>query len=301
MKGILDSLFLMRRIFKMNSVKKVLVLGASGLVGRYVYEHLQKNNFEVFGTYHKHKTAGLIPFDIAFDNPDALPDAEYAVVCSAIAKIDSCESDIGFQTNVAGTERTLLSLLKRGIVPVFISGSVVFNGEGDYKEDDAKNPANAYGIQKTIVENFISSHFKDYLIARPGKIFGVKQGEGIFSEWIEKFKSGQEIKCARDEILSLTYAGDFARAILEMISRDLRGVFHINPSEYKSRLEFAREFFNHLHLDAKIQECSLDDFPFSEKRARRMYLDASKFGNLTGFRYTEPAICYDMIKQNFKR
>ena len=56
----------------------------------------------------------------------------------------------------------------KNIIPIFISGGVVFDGQGNEKENDERNPINIYGKQKVIIENFLFG-LENYLIIRPGR------------------------------------------------------------------------------------------------------------------------------------
>lgn len=285
--------------------KGILILGASGLVGRYLFNYLKRQQKKVIGTYHKNKSPGLLYFDVTKSLIDtlSLDDIGYAVICSAITKLDRCKNnpELSYSVNVKGLEKIMAELDKKDILPIFMSSASVFDGvEGGYKEEDKRNPTSLYGKQKLEVENFIFSNFKDFLIIRPGKVFGVKKGEGVlFTEWLEKYKQRQEIRCADDEKLSPIYAEDVARGINLLIDMNERGIYHVNPPIHLSRFEMAQSFFNYLGIrDARIIRCSIDDFDFLEKRSKNTFLDASKFIKKTGFKFTPLEECFELIKQN---
>lgn len=289
----------------MSGKQRTLIIGASGLIGRYLFDFLKQQKREVVGTYNRNKNANLIHFDLLESPIKDLPikNIKYGVICSAIAKIDECKKNPVYsrKVNVSGVEKIISYLSEKGIVPVFISGAVVFNGVGGEKEEDKRNPANLYGEQKKEVEDFIIENFKDYLIIRPGKVIGKKIKEGgLFADWLLKYKNKDKILCAYDEEMSVTYAGDLAKAISLLMKRDLRGIFHINPQWHYSRFQYALDFFSYLKIkDVKLERCSLDNFNFLDKRAKNAFLDSSKFIRETGFEFTKSGVLYEMIKQNF--
>ncbi len=283
-----------------------LIVGASGLIGRYLYQHLQSCGSRALGTYHSNGQHGLVHFDITCSPLHTLPleGINCAIICSAITTLDRCKQDpeLSYQVNVLGIERVLSHLDQSGILPVFLSSASVFDGQrGNYREDDERNPISVYGEQKVEVENFIFSSLREYLIIRPGKVFGLARGEGVlFSEWLARYKEGKPILCADDEQLSPTYAGDVAQGIQKLLAINARGVYHLNPPEHFSRYDLAAQFFHHLGItDVSLQRCSIDDFHFAEKRGKNTYLDASKFIQETGFVFRPLVASYrDVVSAN---
>ncbi len=284
-------------------LEKILVLGASGLIGSYLYKELKEKNYETVGTYSSKERPGLIHFDLAKDNPNSLPldNTKYLVICSAVTKIDNCHNnqEHSHAVNIEGISRVLSEAYSRDIVPVFLSSASVFDGvTGNYKEEDRRNPTTTYGKQKETIEDLMFSNSS--LIIRPGKVFGVNASEGVlFTDWLEKYQNSQEIKCADDERLSPHYVEDVARGISALLMLNAKGVYHTNPPFFKSRYEMASDFFSHLGItDANLVRCSIDDFSFSEKRPRNTYLNADKFIRKTGFTFTPLEECFSLIRDN---
>ena len=282
--------------------KKILIIGASGLIGRYLFRHFSNNGNEVIGTYYRTRRNFLFPFDVTNPSFDNLPSEkfDYAILCSALSKIDECKKNPEYsrKINVEGLEKVLSLLSEKSIFPIFISGAAVFDGFGQEKESDLRNPANLYGAQKLEVEDFIKKYLASSLIVRPGKVFGVNKGEGIFSDWLQMYKNRQQILCADDENLSLTYAKDLARGIACLIEKKAEGVYHINPPEHYTIFEIASKFFDFLGIkNANIIKCSLSDICFFDKRAKNVYLNASKFIQQTNFRFTPINRCFELIKK----
>ena len=286
---------------------KIIILGASGLIGHYLKEELTKQGREVIGTYYNDKKEGLVNFDVTNSslNDLDLQNVKYAVLCSAMTKLDECKKnpERSREVNIVGLKKVLSELAQKKIIPIFLSSASVFDGiDGNYNEESKKNPTTVYGEQKAEIDDFITSNFKDYLIIRPGKVFGVKKEEGVlFSNWFEKYKKEEEIICADDEKLSPIYVEDLARGIILLIGNNKRGIWHLNPQEHYNRFEMANNFFNYLNIkNAKIKRCSIDDFDFLEVRPKNTFLDASKFIKETEFKFTKLEECYELIKESKK-
>ncbi len=285
-----------------ESGEKTIILGASGLVGRYLFEVFKKSGIPVIGTYNKNEKKELVYFDVLNSSIDELDTkgVKYAIICSAMVGVDNCKKNLDYsrEINVNGIKKLIKEFSNRQIIPVYISSIFVFDGNGNYKEEDFRNPANEYGKQKKEVEDFIIENIKEYLIIRLGRVFGISENEGIFAKAIEKYKKNQEILSNDFEEISLTYAGDIARGIKMLLERNKTGIFHLESEGHKNRFEIVADFFNYLGIkDAKIKKCSMEDFNFLEKRAKKQFSDSSKFLR-EGFEFTPIEKCYDMIKKN---
>ena len=143
----------------MENNQGILILGATGLIGNHLYNFLKKTGKKVIGTYNKDKQESLFYFDITKSSLDELPlsNISYAVICSAITKLDDCRDnpEYSHKVNVESTEKLIIELSRRGIVPVFLSSGAVFDGAlGGYKEDSPRNPLSIYGEQKLEVEDY---------------------------------------------------------------------------------------------------------------------------------------------------
>jgi dTDP-4-dehydrorhamnose reductase len=283
--------------------EKTFILGASGFIGKNLFNFLKEKKMNVVGTYNKNKHKDLIFFDIAKSSVEKLPleDIKYGILCSGVAKIDECKKKLGYSNkiNVVNLEKIIEKFLDKSIIPVFISSESVFDGvRGGYEEASIRNPKSVYGEQKKQIEDFIISNSKEYFIIRLGKIFGTKKEDGgIFFDWIEKYRKGEKIICASNQNLSLTYVMDVAKGIAKLLEKNKFGIFHIDSGIHKSRLEFAEDFFKYLKInDAKIEKCSLEDFHFVDVRAKNAYLNSSKFKKEFNFKFTPLEECYKIIK-----
>jgi len=294
------------RITKENVDEKgVVIFGASGLIGRYLFDFLKQQGREVIGTYNKNMKEGLVNFDFATDSIDKLDlkNIKYAVICSAIAKIDDCKEnyDYAYAVNVEKTKKLIEDLCKKNIVVIFLSTAEVFDGTGGEKEEDLKNPINTYGKQKKQIEDFLISNIRDYLIIRPGKVYGIEIGEGgLFADWLEKYRGNQEIPCLDEGQMAPIYVEDVAKAIFLLINKNARGIYNLSGPKNYTRFELANMFFNYLGIrDAKVTKCSIEDLNLLEPRAKNPWLDISKFIKETNFEFTSLEKIYDLIKERY--
>ena len=146
----------------------VLVLGASGMLGRAVHKVLQQESasgvaYRVVGTGHSRAAdLGLRPLDVTDTAAlsSFLEGLAPAVVVNCVAerRPDRVERDEAYarRLNVELVERLAAFTATQGCHLVNISTDYVFDGTAPpYAPDDAPNPLNAYGRHKLEAEEAI--------------------------------------------------------------------------------------------------------------------------------------------------
>ena len=136
-------------------MKKVLVTGASGLLGRSVFQKLKSEQWEVLGTSFTRKQDGLISLDLT--NSKAVQDCilkyqpNFIVHCAAEKSPDICQNDPSKtqKINVDATQNLAKLSLENAANLIYISTDYVFDGTNPpYRTNDLTNPINAYGLSK---------------------------------------------------------------------------------------------------------------------------------------------------------
>lgn len=275
-----------------------LIIGASGFIGRKLYDYCKVKDIDVLGTYYTHSyNEEWIKFDICTDELSTiwqnytdgkLPDA--VVICGANAAIDSCkrDEDASNQLNVIGTKRILEQAASKGIKTVFLSSEAVFDGKkGLYSEEDVPNPITLYGRQKLEIEQYMTSALKNYLIFRISRASGSRYGEkDIFHEFYSKILSQEEIVCLKNQSFCLTEIGDIAEGIVKAIERNLIGLYNLSSANYISRYELALLYADKIFGGyERIREKEYDDIPFLDNRHIYGGLNGRKLADLLGIRY----------------
>ena len=142
---------------------KVLVIGASGLVGSHCLRYLKEKNIEVIGTYRNYKVANALFFDPSLENcfdflieiafkPDTI------IHCGALTNVDYCEDNQveSYDLTVKSTEKIVNYCKKNKIKLVYLSTDYVFDGLcGPYLEKENTNPINVYGKHKMEAEKIV--------------------------------------------------------------------------------------------------------------------------------------------------
>ncbi len=154
------------------SSHKVLVCGASGIVGRSLCQLLQSYGITYVGTYHKNKVANAVRIDFetnAID--DLINEFQPTVIVNCIVEryVDVCEQDWNTtkETNITIPAKLAKISADRNIYLIHLSTDYVFDGKSPpYFPYSSPNPLQNYGISKLISEYRVQSLGKHYTVIR---------------------------------------------------------------------------------------------------------------------------------------
>lgn len=273
---------------------RFLVIGASGLIGRYFLRAL--GPAASVGTYRSRPFPGGVRFDMATDRPEGLieklgDDFTHALILSAIAGIDACATDPegSARVNVAGAIRVIDALAARGVVPIFASSDAVYDGSrGGWGERDDARPILTYGRQKLAVEQHIARQGVPAVVLRLAKVLDPElSAEGVLGSWVEALLGRRRIQCATDQRFSPVGIDDVVAAIRALAVARVHGVFNLGGAEAVSRFELLSLLVSALSrsgpLDPVIETCSIRDFPFAEARPLDTTLSVARLREAIGY------------------
>lgn len=291
-----------------------LIIGASGFIGRHLYEYCKKNDIDVQGTYFTHSEyPEWIKFDICTDDLKELchrslkgiiPDA--VILCGANASIDSCKknADASYMLNVLGTKRVLRQADEMGIKTVFLSSEAVFDGkQGMYTETDIPNPVTLYGRQKLEIEQYIVENLKDFLVFRISRAVGSSFGKkDIFHEFYQKMMNQEEIICLKDQSFCLTEVDDIACGIVKALAQNVNGLYHLSSNNYISRYELAKLYAKRMFGGyERIIEKEYEDISFLDNRHIYGGLRGERLKNVLGINYMDTKNILDRYMESYER
>jgi dTDP-4-dehydrorhamnose reductase len=239
---------------------KLLITGASGLLGSRLCELAIRKNHEVYSAYSQHKPLIGKPIQLDVSNKNDVETTfnlikpEAVVHSAALTDVDKCElkKEMAWKINVEGTKNIAESSGKNQIFLVYVSTDYVFDGEkGMYEETDEPAPINYYGLTKLKGEEAVQA-LDNYSIARGSVIYGSTPaiGKTNFALWLlEKLKREETVNIAIDQWNSPTLNANMAAMILETLERRLNGIFHLAGATRLSRYEFAKHLAQTFNLD----------------------------------------------------
>ncbi len=243
-----------------KGLQRILVTGTGGLLGSKLVAQARRY-FNVVSTY---RTETLFPNSVKMDvtkesdvrrvfnsfKPDVV------IHAAAETNVDRCEADKkhAWRVNVGGTKNIADMSNVIGARMLYVSTDYVFSGEqGLYTERDAPNPVNHYGSTKLEGERYVTRTCRDYTIARTSVLYGHHPSKSNFAKWvIQTLRENEPISVVDDHYNSPTLAGNLAEAILEMIQKNLDGLYHTAGSERITRFDFAIQVAKNFDLDSSL-------------------------------------------------
>jgi dTDP-4-dehydrorhamnose reductase len=274
-------------------VKKILIIGISGLLGNKIY-NLAKKDYQVFGTYNTHKPSmeNVYQLDVT-KRADVFKligniKPDFVIDTHALHNVDYCElhPEEAWLVNVEGTKNVAEACKTFGCKYVFISTDYVFDGKKatPYTEKDKPNPLNYYAKTKLIAEEAIKILTSDYIIARTAVLFGVGGfGKEPFALWlIKKLKNGEEVKAVIDQYNNPTLVDNLAEMLLTLCEKDKVGLFHITGKTNLNRYEFSIKIAETFGLNKElIRPITTPELNQVAPRPRKVALDVSKLERAT--------------------
>ncbi|MBX7042686.1 MAG: SDR family oxidoreductase [Ignavibacteria bacterium] len=208
---------------------KILITGASGLLGRYVAEEMSGSH-EVLAVCNSNRIAGADFKTVTADLTDwrSLKDMfssfrpEAIVHAAAISRPELCDKlpekevmniNAEVPSNIAGLASDL------GAVLLFTSTDLVYDGNtgGMLDESGRIDPKSRYAESKVIAEEKVVSKGGRYLILRTSLLYGIGYGgtANNFQATLEKFRKGEKANLFNDQFRTPLALHDAA----EMISK----------------------------------------------------------------------------------
>lgn len=247
-------------------MKKVLILGSSGMLGSYLCNLLEEK-YPEFKVIRNDKAEGGIDItdeqqvrEMVFET-----NADYVVNCAAFTDVNAAEDnpEIAFKVNADAPEYMAKVCKEQDIPFLHISTDYVFgdNKEDGYKEDHSEfNPLNVYGVSKLDGEQrVLKTGGKNYIL-RTSWLFG--PGATNFIEKISKYaKELPVLKVVTDEVGCATYVKDLSEVIILALEGKIDpGIYHVCSRDSLSRYEFAQEILRLQEIETTMIEAKLADF-----------------------------------------
>lgn len=275
-------------------MKKVLITGSSGMLGKDIVEVLLKeNNFLIYGfdkrlnskiPKDKQIIGDLTDFNFLIDNlNNILPDI--IIHCAAIVNLNVCEENKKAADGLHCEVTNILSSFNsKSTKFIYISTDSVFDGKkGDYTESDTPNPINYYAKSKLRGEKIALQNNDNTIIVRTN-IYGFNYPLGnSLAEWaIKNLKQGRSINGFTDTIFNAIYTKQLARIIRELVIEDnYTGILNVAGNEYMSKHEFLLRLAKVFNYSTDlIKKTSSNDIKFIVPRPQNTSLNISKLKNI---------------------
>ncbi|WP_299285160.1 SDR family oxidoreductase [uncultured Mucilaginibacter sp.] len=267
---------------------KVLIIGASGLVGSNLYQVFGKNNKDGInlGTHLSYSTDHSVYFDPLKEVPIEISKENWDVIIhtGALTNVDQCETeqDLSYQLTVASTQMLLLLAKNNNSKFVYLSTDYVFNGEnGPYIETDKVEPLNVYGKHKLEAEKLVLT-YPDHLILRITNVYGNEiRNKNFIARILDSVKQKEfvEIKAPVDQLATPVNAADVAKAIYLLVQDNRTGIYHLASTDYLSRVQLLQRINAYYANKIKIIPVKTASLNQAALRPLRGGLIAAKFAS----------------------
>lgn len=212
-------------------------------------------------------------------------ECDILINCAAYTAVDKAESDVenAELINIAAVENLSLVSKKFGFRIIHISTDYVFDGLADkpYKEADQTGPHTVYGDTKLKGEKVLQRINPEVIIIRTAWLYS-HYGKNFFLTMKDRALRGEKAKVVADQKGTPTYAGDLAKAILQIIKSGdwIPGIYHFTNEGECTWYDFAREIYNRLGANENMVEpIPTSAFPCPARRPEYSVLSKEKIKN----------------------
>lgn len=267
-----------------NKGAKILLTGASGLLGSTLVPHLRRAGHAVVTQGHLHAEEVDLAVDIT-ERPAVhamLDEVRPQIVVNLVAltDVDRCEErpDEAWRLNVRSVE-TLAGWVgqHRDSRLVQVSTDHVYDGKGPHGEDDI-DIVNVYALSKYAGE--LAALASGATVLRTN-FFGPSghPRRRSFSDWIVgRLGAGEAIVGFEDVRFSPLTMDTLSAAIARVVERPREGVFNLGSRHGCSKAEFARLVARHHGLDEMlVRSGSQADVDLRARRPMDMRMDCRLF------------------------
>ena len=225
--------------------KKVLVTGASGLLGREIFKCFSAAKWEILGLAYSRAKDDLKKVDLCnrMEVESVLEEFEPKVVIHAAAErrpdVVDKQTDMAVAVNVGATEILADLCSKKNIYLLYISTDYVFDGSNPpYAPDAPTNPLNTYGLTKRDGETMVLKHsgfgvLRVPVLYGPVEYLGESAVTTLFSAVMD---SKNTTKMSNHEQRYPTHVTNCAQVCLglaekQVSSGDAAGIWHYSGTE----------------------------------------------------------------------
>jgi dTDP-4-dehydrorhamnose reductase len=218
----------------MNPMKRILVVGANGMLGRDLMGILQVS-------FSRDEVVGwdIEEIDIRKEDDTVAKieelRPEVVIHLAGYTDVDGCESDKerAFAVNADGARHVALAASTCRSKMVYLSTDYIFDGDKrePYSETDTPRPLNVYGHSKLRGEQSVQKLAEDFLIIRTQWLYG-PFGKNFVDSILRQAGEKKTLSIVDDQTGSPTYTVDLAKAICGLIQFNARGIFNVANSDF---------------------------------------------------------------------
>ena len=266
-------------------MKKVLLIGADGMLGGELRERLEKI-YDVTGTT-------LETLDIT-DKEAVLAKAEevkpyFIINCAAYTNVDGCEvnTDLAMAVNGTAVANIAEAAKAQDATFIHISTDYVFPGnlpvDEIYTEEMEPAPVSAYGRTKLVGEENAAKAEK-YYILRTAWLYGLG-GKNFVKTMLRLSQDRDELTVVDDQHGSPTSTTTLCKIIEGIMEKEpAYGVYHSTNEGFTTWCRFTRKIFELANISTNVKAITSKEYkemyPQSSDRPSNSQLSKEKLKNV---------------------
>ncbi len=265
--------------------KIIIVLGANGQLGQAIQaienqypdykfifitrQHCDLSSLASIGDFFKNK-----PFDVLIN-------------CAAYTAVDKAETEAELADKINHQGVRLLGEItqQQKAVLIHFSTDYVFKGENfkPYKEDDPTCPQGVYGLTKLKGEQALQEINPKGVVIRTSWVYS-ETGANFVKTMLKLGRDRETLSVIFDQVGTPTYAGDLAKAVLDIVSNSrvtqqnpVFEAYHYSNEGACSWYDFAQAIFELSDIKCHLTPIETKDYPTPAKRPHYSLLNKVKF------------------------
>jgi len=261
--------------------RRAVVFGAAGQLGLELVRELQQRRFAVASW---DRTQVDITDATSVQNALAEFDAEVVFNAAAYNQVDVAEKEpqAAFLVNALAVRNLALACRQVDARLVHFSTDYVFDGTAGhpYVEEDPTHPLGAYAVSKLAGELYAQAYLDRALVVRTSGVFGpggLATARGNFVELMLRLAaSPNPIRVVEDHVASPTFAPLLASRTIDLVERELSGVFHIGGGTPTSWFQFAKLIFEAANVQPVLLATNEREYRTPARRPKYSALSNAK-------------------------
>ena len=229
--------------------KTILVTGATGLMGTYLFQelHSQSNTFFI-GHSKTIPSKNFSSIDLTQENETFLLlntiKPEIIIHTVALTNVDDCEENHlkAYLLNVQTTKNISKWINNKSPQTrlVYISTDQVYNGDGEHREENI-SPSNVYALTKLWAEDTALSIQRQLVLRTNFYALSNDENKSSFADWlIDSLLMKKPVTLFTDVLFNPLYIKDLIDIMLWLIENNINGVYNIGAKgDGVSKADFA--------------------------------------------------------------
>lgn len=251
-----------------RNMKHVVLIGSNGQLGT-----------DIISVFSKDKTLKLTKLTrekLDITNPEQVTKVitklkpDVVINTAAYHKVDEMEDneEQSFLVNCMAQKNLSEATAAAGAAIVFISTDYVYGHDmkrtKPFKETDAPDPVNIYGVSKTAGEYVTRYSNKKHFVVRVAGLYGVAGSAGKGGNFVElMIRLGRErgwVEVVTDQVTTPTYTRNIAENLNALIKTTKYGVYHMTSEGCCNWWEFAQEIFKQTKMEVECKKTTSKNF-----------------------------------------